>query len=84
MDVIGAGASTRARAGAAAAGLLRRTPAGSNTAAVMSLGAVIISPHFGHGAETPAKWVGTRNLASQCGQVNLSFFTSFRLWLVQH
>ncbi len=63
---------------------VRRTPAASKTAVVISVGAVIISPHFGHGAETPARWVGTRNLASQCGQVNLSFFTSFRLWLVQH
>ena len=56
----------------------------ASTALVMSLGAVIVAPHLGQGADTPAKWVGTRNFASQCGQVNLIFFTSFRLSLVQH
>jgi hypothetical protein len=80
----GAGGSTLVRTGVGPAAGVRRTPAGSRTAVVMSLGAVMVSPHFGHGADTPAKWVGTRSFASQCGQVNLSFFTSFRLWLVQH
>lgn len=48
----------------------------------MSVGAVIVAPHFGHGAETPAKWVGTRNFASQFVQVNLIFFTSLSLKIV--
>ncbi|HRQ89714.1 MAG TPA: hypothetical protein PLA50_13015, partial [Bacteroidia bacterium] len=43
----------------------RRGSCVSNTASVMSVGAVTTEPHFGHGAETPAKWVGTRNFASQ-------------------
>jgi hypothetical protein len=42
---------------------------------------VIVAPHFGQGALTPAKWDGTRNFASQWGQVNLIFFTSFRLYV---
>lgn len=70
------------RAGAAeAAGCVRRSDGASITAAVMSDGAVMVAPHFGQGAETPAKWVGTRSFASQCEQVNLIFFTSFRLWM---
>jgi hypothetical protein len=40
---------------------------------------VIVLPHFGHGAETPARWVGTRSLALQLEQVNLIFFTLIRL-----
>lgn len=51
----------------------------SRTAWSMSEGAVIVFPHFGQGAETPARWVGTRSFAAQCGQVNLIFFTSGRL-----
>jgi hypothetical protein len=41
----------------------------------MSLGAVMVAPHFGQGADTPARWVGTRSFASQFVQVNLIFFT---------
>jgi hypothetical protein len=36
---------------------------------------VIVVPHFGQGADTPAKWVGTRSFAWQREQVNLIFFT---------
>lgn len=41
----------------------------------------MVAPHFGHGADTPAKCEGTRSLASQLEQVNLIFFKSVFLWL---
>lgn len=50
----------------------------SSIAKAISIGAVISEPHFGQGAETPARWVGTRSFTPQCAQVNLIFFTFFR------
>lgn len=51
----------------------------SSSAPSISFGAVIVVPHFGHGADTPARWVGTRSFAWQFEQVNLSFFKSICL-----